>query len=223
MDDMANSLADPALGALLDRLFADAENDEAAITRLIEHERATTEPITSVQRTALMETAYLPVEPESGRLLYSLVRASRPATVVEFGTSFGISTIYLAAAVRDNGGGQVITTELSIAKARQARINLAEAGLADLVDVREGDALDTLASVPGPVSFVLLDGWKDLYLPLLRLLEPRIPSGALVFADDTGRFRDQLADYLAHVRDPANGYVGVQFPVGDGGELSLRA
>jgi predicted O-methyltransferase YrrM len=223
MADMANSLADPALGALLDRLFADAENDEAAITRLIEHERVTTEPITRVQRTALMETAYLPIEPESGRLLYSLVRASRPATVVEFGTSFGISTIYLAAAVRDNGGGQVITTELSSAKARQARINLAEAGLADLVEVREGDALDTLASVPGPVGFVLLDGWKDLYLPLLRLLEPRMPPGALVFADDTGRFRDQLADYLAHVRDPANGYVSVQFPVGDGGELSLRA
>ena len=220
---MANSLADPALSALLDRLFADAENDEAVITRLIEHERAATEPITSLERTALMETAYLPVEPESGRLLYSLVRASRPATVVEFGTSFGISTIYLAAAVRDNGGGQVITTELSSSKARQARVNLAEAGLADLVDVREGDALETLASVPGPVGFVLLDGWKDLYLPLLRLLEPRMPSGAMIFADDTGRFRDQLASYLAHVRDPANGYVGVQFPVGDGGELSLRA
>ncbi|MEP7026698.1 MAG: class I SAM-dependent methyltransferase [Actinomycetota bacterium] len=220
---MANSLANPTIIALLDRLFAAAENDEAVIARLIEHERSVTEPITSRERTALMETAYLPVEPESGRLLYSLVRATRPATVVEFGTSFGISTIYLAAAVRDNGGGRVVSTELSAAKAQQARSNLDEAGLGDLVDILEGDALDTLAAVPGPVGFVLLDGWKDLYLPVLRLLEPSMPSGALVFADDTGRFREQLADYLAHVRDPANGYVGVPFPVGDGAELSCRA
>jgi predicted O-methyltransferase YrrM len=220
---MVNSLADPTLRALLGRLFADAENDGPVIARLIEREQAASEPISSRERTELMQDAYLPVEPESGELLYSLVRASRPATVVEFGTSFGISTIYLAAAVHDNGSGRVLGTELSAVKARQARANLDEAGLGGVVDILEGDALDTLPSVPRPVGLVLLDGWKDLYLPVLRLLEPALAPGALIFADDTGRFRDQLAGYLAHVRDPASGYVSVQFPVGDGAELSCRS
>ena len=105
--------------------------------------------------------------------------------MVEFGTSFGISTIHLAAAVRDNGAGRVISTELNAAKAAQARANLAEAGLSDRVTILEGDARETLAAVPGPVGFVLLDGWKGLYLPVLRLLEPRLAPGALVLADDT--------------------------------------
>ena len=206
---MVNSLADPGLRAVLDRLYAAAAaGDEPVIARLIEREKAAAAPLTSRERTELMEDAYLPVEPESGELMYSLVRACRPATVVEFGTSFGISTIYLAAAVRDNGAGRVVGTELSEAKAARARANTGDAGLAGL---------------PGPVGFVLLDGWKDLYLPVLRLLEPVMAAGALVFADDTGRFADQLSGYLAYVRDPANGYVSVRFPVGDGAELSCRA
>jgi predicted O-methyltransferase YrrM len=220
---MGNSLADPALRALLSRLFAAAAADEPLIARVIEHERTAAAPLTSRERTALMEDAYLPVEPESGELMYSLVRAARPATVVEFGTSFGISTIYLAAAVRDNGSGRVLGTELSAVKARQARANLDEAGLGGVAEILEGEALDRLAGLPGPVGFVLLDGWKDLYLPVLRLLEPAMAPGALVFADDTGRFADQLAGYLSYVRDPVSGYVSVGFPVGDGAELSCRA
>ena len=220
---MGNSLADPGLRELLSRLYAAAAEDEPVIARTMEHERAAGAPLTSLERTALMERAYLAVEPESGELMYSLVRAARPATVVEFGTSFGISTIYLAAAVRDNGSGRVVGTELSPVKARQARANLAEAGLGGAAEILTGDALDRLASLPGPVGFVLLDGWKDLYLPVLRLLEPTMAAGTLVFADDTGRFADQLAGYLAYVRDPASGYVSVQFPVGDGAELSCRA
>jgi predicted O-methyltransferase YrrM len=220
---MVNSLVNPGLRALLDRLYVAAADDEPVIARLIEREQAATAPLTSRERTALMENAYLPVEPESGELLYSLVRSGRPATVVEFGTSFGISTIYLAAAVRDNGSGRLLGTELSADKAAQARANLAEAGLGGVAEILEGDALDRLAGLPGPIGFVLLDGWKDLYLPVLRLLEPAMAPGALVFADDTGRFADQLAGYLSYVRDPASGYVSIKFPVGDGAELSCRA
>jgi predicted O-methyltransferase YrrM len=221
---MANSLAQPGLRAVLDRLYAAAAaGDEPVIARLIEREKAAAVPLTSRERTELMEDAYLPVEPESGELMYSLVRACRPATVVEFGTSFGISTIYLAAAVRDNGAGRVVGTELSEAKAARARANLDDAGLGGVVGILPGDALDSLAGLPGPVGFVLLDGWKDLYLPVLRLLEPAMAAGALVFADDTGRFAEQLAGYLAYVRDPSNGYVSVRFPAGDGAELSCRA
>jgi predicted O-methyltransferase YrrM len=161
---------------------------------------------------------YIPISADAGRLLYALVRAIRPQTVVEFGTSFGISTIYLAAAVTDNGTGQVLTTELSSKKAAAARANLAEAGVAGPVTILEGDALQTLAGVTGPVGLVLLDGWKDLCLPVLRLLEPVLAPGALVAADDITHAG--MAGYLDFIRDPANGYISVAFPVEDGVEIS---
>jgi len=195
---MANSLQTEPVRDLLDRLFRAAGDDD-------------------LRRP---EEQYIPVSPEGGRLLYTLIRAARPATVVEFGTSFGISTIHLAAAVRDNGTGRVVSTELSAAKAAQARANLAEAGLSDWVIILEGDARQTLATVDAPVAFVLLDGWKDLYLPVLRLLEPRLTPGALVLADDTISLADEMADYLAYVRDPANGYLSIPFPESDGLEIT---
>jgi predicted O-methyltransferase YrrM len=138
--------------------------------------------------------------------------------VVEFGTSFGISTIYLAAAVTDNGAGRVLSTELSQRKVEAATANLAEAGVGGAVTILAGDALETLADVAGPVGLVLLDGWKDLCLPVLRLLEPRLAPGALVVADDI-TFAS-MGEYLDYVRDPAHGYVTVAFPVEDGMEVS---
>ena len=166
---------------------------------------------------------YLPVTPEAGNLLYALVRASRPSTVVEFGMSLGISAIHLASAVRDNGSGRVVTTELSAAKVAAAKKTFAETGLDDLITVLEGDALTTLEDVDTPVEVVLLDGWKELYLPVIKLLQPRLSAGALVIADNTSM--DGLQPYLDHVRDPGNGYVSVNFPVreGDSMEISCRA
>src|SRR6266567_912697 len=173
---MANSLQTEPVRDLLDRLFRAAGQDD-------------------LRRP---EERYIPVSPEGGRLLYALIRAARPATVVEFGTSFGISTVHLAAAVRDNGTGRVVSTELSAAKAARAAANLAEAGLSGWVTILPGDARQTLATLDAPVAFVLLDGWKDLYLPVLRLLEPRLTPGALILADDTVSLADEMADYLAY-------------------------
>jgi len=155
--------------------------------------------------------------------MYALIRSSRASTVVEFGTSFGISTIHLAAAVRDDGSGRVISTELSAPKVARARANIADAGLADWVTILEGDALETLADLSPPVEFVLLDGWKNLYLPVVRLLEPRLAAGALVLADDSISLAAQMTEYLACVRDPGHGYVSVGFPDADGLEISCRA
>jgi predicted O-methyltransferase YrrM len=163
---------------------------------------------------------YMPISADGGKLLYNLVRAARPATVVEFGTSFGISTLHLAAAVRDNGTGRVISTELSADKAAAARRTFAETGLDALITVLEGDALETLAGLTGPVDFLLLDGWKDLCLPVLRLLEPHLAPGTLVVADDVDL--TDLAPYLDYVRDPRYGYESVTFPVEDGMEISCR-
>ena len=88
--------------------------------------------------------------------------------------SLGLSAIHLASAVRDNGAGRVVTTELSAAKVTAATATFAEVGLEDVITVLAGDALQTLADLDAPVDFVLLDGWKELYLPVLRLLEPKL-------------------------------------------------
>lgn len=219
---MANSLLTEPVRDLLDRLFRAAGDDDLRRPGIAERYPAGLGQASARDLAEAYQELYIPVSPEGGRLLYTLVRAARPATVVEFGTSFGISTIHLAAAVRDNGTGRVVSTELNAAKAARARANLAEAGLSGWVTILEGDALDTLAAVAAPVGFVLLDGWKNLYLPVLRLLEPRLVPGALVLADDTVSLAAEMADYLGYVRDPANGYLSIPFPESDGLELTCR-
>ncbi len=151
--------------------------------------------------------------------MYSLIRAARPAAVVEFGMSYGVSTTHLAAAVRDNGTGHVHTTELSAKKIAAATATFAELGLADVITVLEGDALVTLKDVPAPVGVVLMDGWKELYLPVLDVFEPKLLSGSIVLADNTSRA--DAAPYLDRVREPANGYVSLNFPGRDNDTMEL--
>jgi predicted O-methyltransferase YrrM len=136
--------------------------------------------------------------------------------------SFGISAVHLASAVRDNGSGRVVTTELSATKIAAAKRTFAETGLDDQITILEGDALSTLAAVDGAVEFVLLDGWKDLYLPVIKLLEPRLSTGALVVADNTSAA--DTRPYLDRVRNPDNGYVSFNFLVreSDSMEISCR-
>jgi predicted O-methyltransferase YrrM len=213
---MTSSLHDVRVTQVLNGMHSAADrNDPAILERASGKSRA--------ERAQLLGDAFIPVDPQAGRLLYTLARSSAPGTIVEFGTSFGISTIYLAAAVRDRGEGVVITTELHTGKAERARRYIDDAGLLDVVDLRVGDALETLKTVERNVSLVFLDGWKDGYLPVLRLLEPALQPGALVVADDIHLFPDALKPYLDYVRNPEHGYVSVTFPVGDAMELSTRA
>jgi predicted O-methyltransferase YrrM len=215
---MTNTLDAPPVRGLLDGLFDAAAHQEAGPS--LWPAGLSLADATPQERADALDAAYLPISAQGGVLLYALVRASRPETVVEFGTSFGISTIHLAAAVADNGHGHVLTTELSTAKVTAARANLVVAGLADAVTILPGDALETLRDKPARVDFLLLDGWKDLCLPVLRLVEGRLAPGALVIADDTTM--PSMNAYLDYVRDPANGYAGVAFPVEDGMEISVR-
>lgn len=210
---MTSLLTNPLRG-VLDRLHAAAEHDDDLDIAPLPADAS------SAERADALASVYMPVSAAGGGLLYSLVRAARPQVVVEFGTSYGISTLYLAAAVRDNGVGRVVTTELSGTKVAAARWNFAEAEVADLIEVLPGDALETLATVTEPIGLVLLDGWKGLYLPVLRLLEPRLVAGAPVVADDASF--DSVKPYLDHVRDPANGYLTTDFPVEDGMAISCR-
>ena len=166
-------------------------------------------------------TAFIPVSPESGRFLYQLVLTHQARNIVEFGTSYGISTIYLAAAARLTRGS-VIGSELEPAKHAKAPQHLREAGVADLVDVRLGDALQTLADVPTGIDFVLLDGWKDLYLPMLALLSPNWRPGAIVVADNIHTFRRALRPYVARMQARDSGFESVTVPIGEGMEFSVR-
>jgi len=219
LEGMAITLQDPRVATALDRMYTESKNQMSLLReRLGDFDR----PMSAQERADAMSEFYIPVTPGAGRLLYALVRATRPTTVVEFGMSFGISAVHLASAVRDNGTGRVVTTELSASKIAAAKQTFAETGLDDLITVLEGDARSTLSGVEGPVEFVLLDGWKDLYLPVIELLEPRLSTGALVVADNASAA--DIQPYLDRVRNPDNGYVSFNFLVreSDSMEISCR-
>jgi predicted O-methyltransferase YrrM len=217
------TLTTPPLSTLLARLFADAQATDATL----EQKAATLSP---EERAKLMTSAtdyqvlysrlkdfHLAVSRVTGTLLYMLVRATGARSIIEFGTSFGISTLHLAAALKDNGGGRLIGTEFEHSKVVHARENIAAAGLSNLVEIREGDALQSLAhDLPDTIDFVLLDGAKALYPSVLSLVETRLRAAALVVADNA----DYCPEYLARVRSPAGGYLSVPF-AGDV-ELSMK-
>jgi predicted O-methyltransferase YrrM len=208
-----STLNAPALSALIDRLFTEAdaaENGRWPATR-------GTDRSDYLKYYGLLKDQPLAVSRVTGTLLYILARSVEARSIVEFGTSFGISTLHLAAALRDNGGGRLIGSEFEPSKIKRARENLAAGGVSDLVEIREGDALQTLArDLPDTIDFVLLDGAKALYPPVLSLLEGRLRDGALIVADNA----DDSPEYLARVRSANSGYLSI--PFGEDVELSMR-
>jgi predicted O-methyltransferase YrrM len=226
---MADSLTTDPVATVLRRLFHEAEiadrpllqsfrreTAQDALTKFLEEE---TKDYRALYRK--YTNNFLNVSSEFGRFLYMCSRARRAKRIVEFGTSFGISTIHLACALRDSGGGRLIGTELEAAKAQRAHQNLTDAGLADLVEIRVGDALETLKNdIDGEVDLLLLDGAFSLYLPVLKLLEPHLRDGALVTGDNA---MEQSPGYLSYVRNPQNGYLSIALPfqAGRGNELTV--
>jgi predicted O-methyltransferase YrrM len=208
---------------LLNRLFDDAsrawEDAGHLIAGISEEERQRLMRSKSEYRDFYGRLKDLPlaVSRETGALLYMLARGCKARNIVEFGTSFGISTLHLAAALRDNGGGRVITSEFEPSKVARARRNLTDGGLIDLVEIREGDALQTLSKdLPDEIDLVLLDGAKSLYPEILALLESRLRPGAYIVADNA----EYSPEYLEYVRSPAKGYVST--PFAEDVELSMR-
>ena len=217
------TLTTAPIAPLLAALFADTDRSDGAVPPGLAD-------LSTAQRSAMlrsktdyidlysrMKDSPLAVSRETGMLLYMLARAIGAKAIVEFGTSFGISTLHLAAALRDNGGGRLVTTEFEPAKIARATENLGAGNVLDLVDLRAGDALDTLASdLPETIDLVLLDGAKALYGDILDLLESRLRPGALLIADNA----DMCPDYLARVRADGGGHLSV--PFGSDVELSMR-
>ncbi len=215
---MTSYLENPTMAALLAELFAGVQHDDDVIARARATVKDWAAAPTYAQMSDLCADASLAVKPEVGRLLYMLVRLLQPKTIVEFGTSFGVSILHLGAGVKDNGFGKVIGSEMNEAKIAKAREYIERAGLAEVARVLPGDARETLAGVEGPIDLLLLDGWKELYLPVLEVLEPKLRPRSLVVSDNLSMLPEA---YLSHVRGSGR-YASISLPLSDGIELSMK-
>jgi predicted O-methyltransferase YrrM len=213
------TLTTEPLASLIERLYTQASAATSPILDTVsgeERDRLMHSKTDYLALYGLLKDLWLPVSRDTGKLLYMLARNVNAKAIVEFGTSFGLSTLHLAAALRDNGGGVLIGSEFEPSKIALARHHF-EGGVSDLVQIREGDALLTLATdLPPSIDLLLLDGAKALYGDVLSLVEKHLKPGALVVADNT----DYCPEYLAYVRAPQNGYLSV--PFAHDIELSMR-
>jgi predicted O-methyltransferase YrrM len=211
MSASASALRDPKIEAIVARLEASRQRPPSGGPR--------SDP--EADRNPHAYAGYgFSIHPEQGELIYVLCRALGARRAAEFATSVGMSTLYLAAALRDNGGGTVIGSEIVLEKAAAARRNLEDAGLSHLADIRLGDARETLRDLGGPADFVLIDGWPGetptLARQVIEIVAPQIRKGGLVL-NDNGE-----PDYLAYVRDPANGFRSISLPLKGSNELSVK-
>jgi predicted O-methyltransferase YrrM len=217
-----SSLTSPKVTEVLDALYADASQSDALMRQMVRSADVPSKTEADFYKAA--RKSYMAVGRDFGNLLYSLARSTKAQTVVEFGTSFGISTIFLASAVRDNGAGKIITTEFEPEKAEQAKRNLTAAGLERWVEFRVGDALETLSDPPREIDMIFLDGAKSLYFGILKLLEPQLRSGGIVASDNTDH--DGTAAFLDYIRNCRNGYTSAAILTsgerGKAHEISVR-
>jgi len=223
-------ILDSRLEAVLDRLYAEHDGQTEG---LIAYFTARAQEGTldwnelDAQTNHFLSDKLVALDRNKAEFCYQICRALDARRVVEAGTSFGVSTLFLAAAVRDNarkdgGPAVVIGTEYEPAKAAAARANFAAAGLSDVVDLREGDLRETLSDVAAPVDFMLIDIWTPMARPALALVAPRLREGAVVVCDNTEQFRDAYRDYFAFIEDRANRLRTMTLPFQGGLELTVR-
>jgi len=223
LQTISNCITDERVRAVLDRLHAEASRDmKKRIWGFVPYfpKMLLGAKLPWDRLQYRHDSSYLAVSASGGIFLYLLARATGARKIVEFGTSFGVSTIYLALGVRDNGGGLVIGTEMVPAKVVRARANIEEAGLSPFVEIRAGDALETLQDLEAPVDFLLSDGWPQYALPVLELVAPKMRAGAIVVNHNVVALKGDHADYMRYVRDPRNGFVSGSMTMA--GELSVR-
>ena len=224
---MSSPLNDPKLEALLDRLHAqsDAQVDEtdAYFARRERDGSLDYENHSDDDMRRFLSDKMVALDRDKAEFCYQLCRSLRATRVIEAGTSFGISTLYLAAAVRDNQveNGVVIGTEYEPDKVEVSRANFEEAGLSEFIELREGDLRQTLQNVGGPVDFMLVDIW-DVALPALELVSSSLRPGAIVVCDNTTDSADEYHDYFEFVNDPKNRFRTMTVPFRGGFELTVR-
>lgn len=222
---MSSLDSDARLTNLLSRLHAQSEGQLAECAAYItgpgRRSVSGTETEVEAGRT-FWKDKLVALEPDKARFCYALCRTLGAKCAVEAGTSFGVSTLYLAAAIKDNGGGTVIGTEYEPDKAKVARAHFTEAGLDDFIDLREGDLRETLKTISRPVDFALIDIWTPLSKPALALVAPHLRRGAIVIADNTNTYRRAYGEYFAFLNDPENGFITQTLPFDGGLEMSVK-
>ncbi|MWA05430.1 hypothetical protein F8568_034720 [Actinomadura sp. LD22] len=235
---MTNKLAptplDSRASAVVERLHARSRRQtRRALAPLLVHSvksrirTGTWDPTQNADTKAWLADKLVALDPHKAELCYLLCRSLGARRVVEAGTSFGVSTIYLASAIRDNvaggpGDGLVIGTEHEPGKAAAARRNLDDAGVGEYAEIREGDLRDTLKDLDAPVDFMLVDIWIPLALPALELVVPKLRPGAIVMCDNVVSGHKQYASYLEYVRSPTGPFTSVTLPGHGGVELSMK-
>jgi predicted O-methyltransferase YrrM len=216
---------DATLLRILDRLHAASEAQESvnAAQLAADGGRSTRGSEADVEAgRAFWADKFVALDRDKAEFCYLLARARGARRIVEAGTSFGVSTLYLAAAVRDNGGGVVIGTEREPNKVAAARHTFAEAGLDAYIDLREGDLRVTLAPDDGPVDLLLLDIWVPMVRATVELVAPRIPVGGLIIADNTTARRREYAPLFEFLDHPSNGFSTMTLPFSQGLEVAVR-
>jgi predicted O-methyltransferase YrrM len=223
-------LADPRLEAMLEALHARSDAQAEAMRNRGDEWRKEAAALSEEERQArireFVSDKLVALDRDKAAFCYQLCRATGARRIVEIGTSYGVSTLYLAAAVRDTvaqagGTGVVIGTEYEAGKADAARANFAQAGLGQFVELREGDLRQTLKTLDGPIDFMLVDIWIEMARPALELVAPRLRRGAIVICDNTASYRNAYADYFAFLDDRANGFRTMTLPFEGGLELSV--
>ena len=224
---MTSPLNNPQLEALLDRLHAQSDvqiNETNAYFERREQETTIDKDDYYDQDVHhFLSDKMVALDRDKAEFCYLLCRSLRAGRVVEAGTSFGVSTLYLAAAVRDNQveNGVVIGTEFEPNKIDIARTNFEQAGLSEFIELREGDLRETLQDIDGPVDFMLVDIW-EVARPALELVSPRLRRGAIVACDNTAGDADEYRDYFEFVNDSRNQFRTMTVPFTGGFELTVR-
>jgi predicted O-methyltransferase YrrM len=215
---------DPELERLLDELHAQSEAQAEAMRRFEAGPAGAAQPPARDEVKAFLRDKLVALDRNKAQFCYQLCRANNARRIVEIGTSYGVSTLYLAAAVRDNvaatgGNGVVIGTEYEPQKASAARAHFDQAGLSRYIDLREGNLRETLRQIEGPVDFMLMDIWIHMVRPALDLVTPYLRRRAIVVCDNTERYRDDYADYFAFIA--SHGFRTMTLPFDGGLELSV--
>jgi predicted O-methyltransferase YrrM len=220
---MSSVLGDARLEALLDELHARSQAQAAETT---EYWRTRSGPWTGMEARdhAFLADKLVALDRDKAEFCYLVCRALGARRIVEVGTSFGVSTLYLAAAVRDNGGGTVIGAENEPEKVKGARANFEAAGLSSFIELHEGDLIEALGRVEGPIDFVLFDVWGHVVRPVLDLVSPHLRPGAVICADNTAgaRGREGYAAFFEAVDDPTNGLRTMTLPFEGGFEMTVK-
>lgn len=171
---------------------------------------------------AFWRDKFVALDQDKAEFVYALCRAIGAGRIIEAGTSFGVSTLYLAAAVRDGVGGRVTTCDIEPSKMKVAQQHFVEAGLAEHIETRVGDIRETLLEIDGAVDCLLLDIWAPIAADVVALVGPHIRVGGIILADNTTVRRSLYTGLFDYLENPANGFTTRTLPFDGGLELAVK-